>query len=69
MSDARAVEARRQHEAARRAEAKAAQHREQRDRLVRALRAEDSKAWSYGKIARAVGCSPELVALIIRQSP
>lgn len=43
----------------------AARHRALRDRLVRALRAEDPQRWTYAAIARAVGISPELVAKIV----
>jgi hypothetical protein len=44
----------------------ARQHRDQRDQLVRELRAEDSQKWTYPALARGVGISPELVAKIIR---
>ena len=44
----------------------AAQHREQRDRLIRQLRAEDPHHWTYPVLAAAVGCSAELVAAIVK---
>jgi hypothetical protein len=66
MSDARAVQAREAHRLAGDAERLAAQHRAQRDRLVRQLRAEDPARWSYTALARAVGCSPELIAAIVK---
>lgn len=44
----------------------AGRHRAQRDQLVRQLRAEDPEYWTYPALARAVGCSPELVAYIIK---
>lgn len=66
-SDARAQQAREHHEAAARALADAERHREQRDQLVRALRRDDPKRWSYPALARAVGCSPELIAVIIKK--
>lgn len=47
--------------------ADAERHREQRDQLVRALRRDDPARWSYSALARAVGCSPELIAVIIKK--
>ena len=44
----------------------AARHREQRDALVRQLRRDDPQRWSYSALARAVGCSPELIAHIVK---
>lgn len=66
MSDARAVQAREAHRLAGEAERLAARHRAQRDRLVRQLRAEDPARWSYTALAAAVGCSPELIAAIVK---
>lgn len=66
MSDARAQQAREHHASAARAQDQAARHREQRDELVRALRRDDPGTWSYGALARAVGCSPELIAVIVK---
>ncbi len=66
MSDARAVHAREAHRLAGDAERLAAQHRAQRDRLVRQLRAEDPARWSYTALAAAVGGSPELIAAIVK---
>ncbi len=66
-SDARAQQAREAHQASLAALATAEMHRERRDQLVRALRAEDPKVWSYSALAKAVGCSPELVAHIIKK--
>lgn len=51
---------------AKQAEELAARHRDQRDDLIRRLRAEDPTTWSYGALARAVGISPELVAAIVK---
>lgn len=65
-SDARAQQAREEHAASLASLADAARHRGQRDRLVRSLRAEDPKRWSYGALAKAVGCSPELIAVIVK---
>jgi hypothetical protein len=66
MSDARAVQAREAHRLAGLAADQAGQYRVQRDRLIRQLRAEDPQRWTYPAIARAVGCSPELVAAIVK---
>jgi AraC-like DNA-binding protein len=44
------------------------QHRRQRDRLILQLRAEDPRRWTYLALARAVGCSPELIAHVVRTS-
>lgn len=66
--DARAQQAREHHEAAARTNHEADVHRSQRDQLVRALRAEDPQRWSYNQLAKAVGCSKELIRLILRGS-
>lgn len=65
-NDSRAVQARKAHAAASAADAAAASQRATRDKLVRDLRRDDPGAWSYGALARAVGCSPELIAYICR---
>ena len=64
--DVRAALARDHHIAAARSSGEADRHRAQRDRLVRQLRAEDPATWSYAALARAVGCSPELIAFIVK---
>ncbi len=64
--DIRAQQAREHHRLAGEAEATARLHRDQRDQLVRLLREGDPVAWSYAALAGAVGCSPELVAYIIK---
>lgn len=63
--DARAQAAREHHRRARDASRAAAQHRAQRDQLVRQLWESERGAWTYAKLAKAVGCSPELIAKII----
>jgi AraC-like DNA-binding protein len=65
-SDPRAAAARQAHRDAAEAGRQAAQQREVRDRLVRQLREEDPVRWSYPALARAVGCSPELIAHIVK---
>lgn len=62
-SDARAQQAREHHRMVADALGQADQHRQQRDRLITALR-EDG--WTYAALAKAVGCSPELVAAIVK---
>lgn len=65
-SDARAQKARAEHRASLASLQDAARHRELRDGLVRTLRAEDPGQWSYTALAKAVGCSPELIAVIVK---
>lgn len=67
-SDPRAARARELHRKAAEADEVAARYRQERDRLVLQLRAEDPARWSYSAIADALGCSPELVALVVRRS-
>jgi len=64
--DIRAQQAREHHRLSDDLTGQAARHRAQRDQLIRQLRAEDPDAWTYPALARAVGCSPELVAHIIK---
>jgi len=66
VSDARAQQAREHHRALAAALARAEQHREQRNRLIRQLRAEDPERWTYPALARLLGCSPELIAAIVK---
>lgn len=68
-SDVRAVAARQHHRAVASALDDAARHREQRDDLVRSLRAENPSVWTHKALAQAVGCSVELIAVIIRNAP
>ena len=49
------------------AERRAADLRAERDRLIRQLRAEDEKRWSYGALAKAIGCSRELIAQVVKR--
>ena len=66
VSDPRAAQARAHHLAAQAAEDDAARARASRDELVRLLRGEDPRFWTYKRLAEAVGCSPELIVKIIR---
>jgi hypothetical protein len=63
----RAQQARENHRLSKEREADAVLHREQRDWLVRQLRAEDPSYWTLARLAKEVGCSRELIALIVRQ--
>lgn len=62
--DARATQARVHHRHALENDRLASQHREQRDALIRRLYEEGG--WSYSSLARAVGCTRDLVAKVIR---
>ncbi len=66
LVDARAALAREQHTAVARLEERARQHRSLRDSLIRQLRREDPGQWTYSVLAETVGCSPELIAHIMR---
>lgn len=65
--DVRAQQAREHHRLAAEDEQRAGDHRAQRDRLIRQLRAEDPEIWTYAALAKAVGCSPELAAHIVKR--
>lgn len=66
MSEITAQQAREHHRESLKALAGATRHREQRDRLIRQLRADDPDRWTYKALAGAVGCSPELIAAIVQ---
>ena len=66
-SDARAARARELHGKAAQADQLAARYREERDRLIHQLRDEDPQRWSYAALAAAIGCSRELVALVLKR--
>jgi hypothetical protein len=65
--DIRAATAREENRLAAEDERSAGLHREKRDSLVRQLRAEDPGRWTYTALAKAVECSPELIAYIVKQ--
>lgn len=67
MSDARAARARELHRKALEADELAARQRAERDALIRRLRDEDPARWSYGALASALGCSRELIALVVKR--
>jgi AraC-like DNA-binding protein len=67
VSDIRAQQAREHHRASAAAAAKAEHHRELRNKLIRDLRQADPQHWTYANLARAVGCSPELIAAIVKE--
>ncbi len=64
--DPRAAQARDLHRQSKDADTLAARYREQRNRLIRLLRAEDPEQWTYPALASAVGITPELVAAIVK---
>ena len=64
--DERARLARDFHQAAAASMEEAGEHRAQRDRLIRELRAGDPAKWTYVALAAEVGCSPELAAYVCR---
>lgn len=66
-SDVRVARARELHRKALEADELAARQRAERDALIRRLRAEDPARWSYGALAAALGCSRELIALVVRR--
>ena len=68
VSDARAQQAREAHLASLAAVEQGEQHRQRRDALVKMLRSEDPDRWTYPALAKAVGCSPELIAHIIKRT-
>ena len=67
VSDLKAARDRELHDQASEAERRAADLRAERDRLIRQLRAEDEKRWSYGALAKAIGCSRELIAQVVKR--
>lgn len=67
VSDARAARARELHRKALEADELAARQRAERDALIRRLRDEDPARWSYGALASALGCSRELIALVVKR--
>lgn len=48
-------------------EAEADSYRKKRDDLIRALRADDPKQWTYQKLADEIGCSMELIAFTVKR--
>lgn len=67
--DVRAALARDHHRAAAASTGEAGEHRAERDRLIRQLRAEDPVTWTYAALAAAIGCSPELAAYAVKNAP
>jgi hypothetical protein len=67
-SDSRAARARELHAKAAEADQIAARYRAERDKLIHQLRDENPQRWSYGAIAAAMGCSRELVALVLKRN-
>jgi hypothetical protein len=65
VPDTRAQQAREHQRLAAEADELATRHRQQRDQLVRALRAADPSRWTYRTLADAVGCTRELINAIV----
>jgi AraC-like DNA-binding protein len=63
--DIKVQQAREHHARSLEKEAEAGREREQRDRLIRQIRDDDPARWSYSALAKAVGCSRELIAYIV----
>jgi AraC-like DNA-binding protein len=69
ISDSQAALARWHHRASQALTLQAEHEREARNAAIRALRVSDPQRWTYSTLARAVGCSPELIAQIVRSRP
>ena len=67
-SDPLAARAAELHTRALEADALAARYRSERDALIWRLRADEPGRWSYTALARALGCSRELIAQIVRRA-
>lgn len=66
-SDPLAARAAELHAKALEADAVAARYRAERDEIIDRLRAAEPERWSYTALARALGCSRELIAQIVRR--
>ena len=66
--DARALQAIKLHKSVERDKQKANEHRAERDKLILELRTEDPAYWSYGRLARTIGCSKSRIRGILGPS-
>ena len=66
-SDPLAARAAELHAKALEADAEAARYRAERDEIIDRLRQTEPERWSYTALARALGCSRELIAQIVRR--
>ena len=66
-SDPLAARAAELHAKALEADAEAARYRAERDEIIDRLRQAEPERWSYTALARALGCSRELIAQIVRR--
>ena len=66
-SDPLAARAAELHAKALGADAEAARYRAERDEIIDRLRRAEPERWSYTALARALGCSRELIAQIVRR--
>lgn len=62
--DPRVQAAKEHHQKAQKATRSAATHLMQRNEMVRRVYADGE--WSYGTLAKAIGCTPEVIAKIVR---
>lgn len=67
-ADIRAQQAREHHREAQKLLNAAARRRAQRDSLIRKLRSEDPAFYTHVRLAKIVGCSPELIAHVLRNT-
>ena len=67
-SDPLAARAAELHAKALAADAEAARYRAERDEIIDRLRRAEPERWSYTALARALGCSRELIAQIVRRA-
>lgn len=66
MSDLEAQAAREHHRLALKANSEAAHHRARRNEMVRRLRDDDPRRWTHAALAKLLGVSEELIAVILR---
>lgn len=66
MANLLAAQARALHQQSLQSVEEAGHLRDQRDALIRRLRADDPATWTNVELAKAVGCSPELIFRILQ---
>ena len=69
MGDLEASAAREHHRLAQQANSQAAHHRARRNEMVRRLRSDDPRRWTHAALAKLLGVSEELIAVILRGGP
>jgi AraC-like DNA-binding protein len=68
VTDIRIQQAKEHHEVAAALKDHGRRRRELRDQIIRRLREEDPKQWTFGRLAREIGCSKELIVYICGQA-